>query len=304
MSNNAVRIGDLISCPMQTPVPPGGTVPHCPGPGLPLIPPPQPTAVLIENQPAATITDKSMCVSPAGPLPNPIISGALMVLIGNKPAARKSDFLAHPGSKAVNHAMTVQIGGPATAGNVPLGIDDCHKLAQGRTSGQTGQSYGNCGIESCRSIINRANNSNVSEDAMLSKAVNNGLASKNGGTSPSKRHDLLESYGVDAVLSPAQVSTLPELLAEGRGIVASIWAARTWPATNVVASGAVPGDEALPHAVRVTGVTLDADGNPDTVYVLDTSGIDNGCAYPIPAAVFSWAIRPGRDFNVTENPIW
>lgn len=279
---------------------------------MPLMTPGQPL-VLINNFPAMTVGDQSQCVSPAGPLPNPIISGAFMVLIGNKPAARQDDFGAHPGSKIFNGSPTVEIGGPATAGNVPLGMDDCQKLAQGRTSGKLSQSYGNCGIESARSIINRANNSKVSEDEMLNKALANGWAletkdaqgiTMKGGTYPNGRHEILEHYGVGAVTSPATMQNIVQFVGEGRGVIASIWAARTWSQATVAAAGATPGDAALPHAVRVTGVTLDSNGDPDTVYVIDTSGVDGGCAYAIPAAVFEWALMPATDLNVTENSIW
>lgn len=304
----AARAFDLISCPMQTPTP-GGPVPHCPGPGMPITSPGQPL-VLINNFPAATVGDQSQCASPAGPLPNPVIAGALMVLVGNKPAARETDVAAHPGSKIFNGSVDVEIGGPSTIGNVPLAMDDCQKLGEGRTSQSLGQSYGNCGVESCRSIVNRVNNSSVSEDAMLNKALADGYASPGstpnttGGTYPVQQMQILESYGVDAVTSAPSLGTITEHLAARRGVIANIWAARTWPSADVVASGAVPGDPALAHAVRVTGVTLDSAGNPDTVYLLDTSGVDGGCAYAVPAAVFEWAMIGGREVVVTENPIW
>lgn len=301
----AARAFDLVSCPMQTPTP-GGPVPHCPGPGMPLTSPGQPL-VLINHFPAMTVGDQSQCVSPAGPLPNPIIAGAFMVMIGNKPAARENDFAAHPGSKVYTGSPDVEIGGPATVGNVPLGMEDCQKLASGRKSGQLYQTYGNCGIESCRSIVNRVNNSNISEVSMLNKAVANGYATSGktpdaiGGTYPEGQVSILESYGVDAVTSPATISNIVNHVTHGRGVIVGVHAARTWPSNLVAASGAVPGDPALSHAIRVTGVTLDSNGDPDTFYVIDT-GIGD-CAYPIPAPVFAWALISQFECVVTENPI-
>lgn len=74
----AARIGDMIACPLVTPVGPV-TVPHVGGAIIPMGPPPM---VLIGGQPAARMGDQCMCVTPGGPVPNPIMAGAPTVLIG------------------------------------------------------------------------------------------------------------------------------------------------------------------------------------------------------------------------------
>ena len=69
----AARVGDMHTCPMQTPaVPP---IPHV---GGPILPPGSPT-VLIGNQPAARVGDMATCVGP----PDTIIPpGCPTVIIG------------------------------------------------------------------------------------------------------------------------------------------------------------------------------------------------------------------------------
>jgi uncharacterized Zn-binding protein involved in type VI secretion len=96
----AARVGDMHTCPMQTPaVPP---VPHV---GGPILPPGCPT-VLIGGMPAACMGDMATCVGP----PDSIIKGSATVLIGNKPAARMGDNTAHGGVIVVG-CPTVMIGG-------------------------------------------------------------------------------------------------------------------------------------------------------------------------------------------------
>lgn len=68
----AARVGDMHTCPMQSPaVPP---IPHVGGP----IMPPGGMTVLIGNMPAARMGDMATCVGP----PDSIILGEMTVLIG------------------------------------------------------------------------------------------------------------------------------------------------------------------------------------------------------------------------------
>ena len=96
----AARVGDMHTCPMQTPaVPP---IPHV---GGPIMPPGIPT-VLIGSVPAATVGSMATCVGP----PDSIVKGSATVLIGGRPAARMGDTTAHGGSIVVG-LPTVMIGG-------------------------------------------------------------------------------------------------------------------------------------------------------------------------------------------------
>lgn len=96
----AARVGDMHTCPMQTPgLPP---IPHV---GGPVLPPGCPT-VLIGGMPAARVGDMAVCVGP----PDLIVSGSSTVLIGGQPAARMGDSTAHGGT-IVSGCPTVVIGG-------------------------------------------------------------------------------------------------------------------------------------------------------------------------------------------------
>ena len=88
MGQPAARVGDMHTCPMQTPgVPP---IPHV---GGPILPPGCPT-VLIGGQPAARVGDMATCVGP----PDTIIPpGCPTVLFANQPAARMGDSSGHGG---------------------------------------------------------------------------------------------------------------------------------------------------------------------------------------------------------------
>lgn len=96
----AARIGDMHTCPMQTPGTP--PIPHV---GGPILGPGAPT-VLIGNLPAAVMGDMCVCVGP----PDSIVKGSATVLIGGKPAARMGDTTAHGGTIIVG-LPTVMIGG-------------------------------------------------------------------------------------------------------------------------------------------------------------------------------------------------
>lgn len=107
----ATPLGDKMTCPMQTPVPPGAPIPHAPGP-MPILTPGYPK-VLIGGAPAArAIVDGMVCVTPGGPVPNMILKGSLTVMIGGMPAARVGDPGAHPGSSVLPPGYPkVDIGG-------------------------------------------------------------------------------------------------------------------------------------------------------------------------------------------------
>lgn len=70
--------------------------------------------------PASRIGDIGMC----GPIPNPLVSGAMSVLIGKSPASRITESTAH-GGKVVSGFPTVLIGdkggGPVPPAHGPVG---------------------------------------------------------------------------------------------------------------------------------------------------------------------------------------
>ncbi|MCA9258944.1 MAG: PAAR domain-containing protein [Planctomycetales bacterium] len=95
----AARVGDMQTCPMQTPgVPP---IPHVGGP----ISGPGASTVLIGKVPAAIVGDTCICVGP----PATIAKGSATVMIGGRPAARVGDTTVHGGSIIVG-CTSVMIG--------------------------------------------------------------------------------------------------------------------------------------------------------------------------------------------------
>lgn len=97
MGQPAARVGDLHTCPMQTPGTP--PIPHVGGPILP----PGCPMVLIGGMPAARMGDQALCVGP----PDVITGGAPTVLIGGQPAARMGDATAHGGVITVGYPMVL-----------------------------------------------------------------------------------------------------------------------------------------------------------------------------------------------------
>ncbi|MEM0995749.1 MAG: PAAR domain-containing protein [Bacteroidota bacterium] len=97
----AARVGDMHTCPMQTPAVPS-PIPHVGGPILP----PGGMTVLIGGMPAARLGDMCTCVGP----PDSIVKGSSTVLIAGVPAARMGDSTAHGGSIVIG-CPTVMIGG-------------------------------------------------------------------------------------------------------------------------------------------------------------------------------------------------
>lgn len=87
----AARVGDMHTCPMQTPGTP--PIPHV---GGPIVSPGAPT-VMIGFMPAATVGSMCTCVGP----PDSIVKGSTKVLLSNKPAARMGDMTSHGGSIVV-----------------------------------------------------------------------------------------------------------------------------------------------------------------------------------------------------------
>jgi uncharacterized Zn-binding protein involved in type VI secretion len=304
MSQPAARVGDMHMCPMATPGTP--PIPHV---GGPILPPGAPT-VLVGGQPAARVGDMAVCVGP----PDSIVKGAFPVLMGGQPAARMTDSTAHGGMVTLG-CPTVLIGLAGTSGNPWAGAAACAAAAAGRNPppGATdpngnqlqpntaGQSYNNCGVESSRQIINQATPANVSQEALLNQAMNNGWAHNDpnglffsGGTHPASRAALLNANGVPASTVTGSMQNLELAVAQGRGTIAAVDAGVLWGPPTPMNSG---------HAVLVTGVEYDDAGNVTNVIINDTG--TGQCSQAVPAATFQGALQArGRDHTVTNNPIW
>jgi uncharacterized Zn-binding protein involved in type VI secretion len=297
---DAARVSDKHACPCPTPQA------HVGGP----IDAPASTNVETNARGAARATDKLTC-TPVN-LKNFIVTGSTTVEINGKLAARKTDKTMHPGpGTIIEGSGNVEIGG--ATGGVTLGDPDsagkrCNEAAKGRKSGKTQQSYNNCGVESSRQLINQSGNP-INEDDLLNSAMNNGDADRkttgkwynrqedrfnSGGTSPDGRNNILNDNGVPAHTEAGSMQNIQQAVAENRGVISSHDANILWydKAQKDVAG----------HAIVPTGMEYDENGNLKNVILNDT-GMGN-CQQTMSADQFQRSLRPGRDINVTNNPIW
>jgi uncharacterized Zn-binding protein involved in type VI secretion len=261
-----------------------GPKPHVGGPIIP----PNSTTVQADGLFQARATDKATCAGP----PDFIVTGSSTVLVNGLMAARQLDMTMH-GGLLTKGSTTVLIGGPtagATLGNPAAAKAQCN--ANGAQ-----QSYNNCGVESSRQLIAK-NGKSIGQDALLDDAIAHGDAddARNrtdaGGTNPSGRRDILARHGVPSTLEPQGMASITQGVAEGKGVITSHEASILWG----------PGHGSGGHAIVVTGLTYDANGKLVTVTTNDT-GIGE-CGREVDADQFEKSLRPGRDVNVTTNPIW
>jgi hypothetical protein len=206
--------------------------------------------VEVNGLPQGHATDQALCAGPKDFL----VTGSGTVTVNSKPAARVTDKSMHGGSVLVG-SVNVLIGGPtvgATLGNPDAAKKACEAAAKGRSSNSTQQSYGNCGIETTRQILNQATGQNVSEDDLLKEAIQKKLAAdsskpdERGGSYPEDNAKLLNQHGVPAQNVDGTMDNLTQGVAEGKGVGASVWAGSIWPPS----SGYKPGTGAHPRDGR------------------------------------------------------
>jgi uncharacterized Zn-binding protein involved in type VI secretion len=319
----AARVTDFHSCPASS-----GPDPHV---GGPILPPCSPN-VQTNSLPQARATDRAMC---AGPV-DFIVVGSSSVTVNDLPAARMGDPTMHGGAIAIG-SSNVEIGGPpvgVTLGNPAAGEHACQLAANSRfiqIAEYPGwpdmwkfQSWGNCGPESLRQIVNTVHRSNISEDDFLNEALESGKANfsreqgKLGGisfrtneynplasTPPDdafwRYTDLLEEHGVPAKQVPGTAENLKQAVAERRGVVVTLMAGTLWHETG---ENATPLGKA-PHVVIATGVKFDPAGKIQEVIINDSGA--GHCSEPIGFVRFMNAITDlygGGPYVVTDSPIW
>lgn len=316
----ASRVGDLHLCAKFN-----GVVPHLGGP----IKPPGAVTVLIGGKVAARMTDQAECI---GPDDDVIAKGAFPVPICNRPAARETDPMAHGTKIPVGSGcQTVLIGLAGETGNVYAGNKVCQAMAAGRPGKTAGQNYGNCGLESARQLLRQAGTV-IRERALVWQAVNKGWAlvgspSTPGGVQPvlnnpatwngstggswtNTQRDLLGHYGLPSTMGGAtDPNLIPLALSRGQGVVASVDVGVMWP-VSTAGLGVPPGPQAPAmgswHAVNVTGVRYDDNGNI-THYVINDTGTGQ-CSVAVPKATFESSLAafhtPTANVVTTNAKIW
>jgi uncharacterized Zn-binding protein involved in type VI secretion len=276
---------DNHTCPLSD-----GPKPHVGGPILP------PCALNVQTNSLgqARATDRAVCAS----APDAILMGSMSVRVNSLMAARQTDQTVH-GGLIVMGSPNVEIGGaPGVTVGFPMQwARQCAAAAQGRGSGRTQQSYGNCGVESSRQII-MAGGGNVDENTLLNEAIasNDAAASTNpnerGGTNPQTRTNILSRRGVSSHRETQTMGNIVGAVAAGQGVITSHDAGRLWNDARYNGGG---------HAILVTGMEYDANGNLVNVLVNDTG---NGrCLNSVPAAQFQNSLDLNFDANVTDNPV-
>lgn len=231
-----------------------------------------------------------------------VVSGSTTVRFHGEFAARVLDDSGHQGKLAIGSGNVV-IGGPRGTGCLGAGNKTCAKMADGRKSGASHQSHGNCALECVRQILRQAKGANVDEDELLNYALQKNLSTNNpgkrdhGGTHWRSSIQLLSEFGVEAEIGPNPPPVDPlhlkQALLERKGIIAQVNTGHLWQ-----------DPDAGPHAVVVTAVECDERGNVVAVFINDT-GLGT-CGQRLPIGMFLAAMRAegGSPLITTKEAIW
>lgn len=253
--------------------------------------------VITGHRPQARVGDRCRCDGP----PDLIVTGSSSVYVDGKLAARQGDRTAHPPAGAVTTGLdSVRIGGRREGAMLGGGVPSrrtCEKAASTRTSGRTKQSYGNCGVESVRQILNLRRPEPLSEDALLADVIAHGEAQSStdprhrGGATSDENRRTLERYGIPAREEEMSFDQIRLAVADGRGVITTHSTAILWG----------PGEVGR-HAVLVTGFEYDDEGRLVSVVINDTGA--GACVQHLDPTQFERSLVPGEAVVVTERPIW
>jgi uncharacterized Zn-binding protein involved in type VI secretion len=249
--------------------------------------------------------DSALCA--CGPV-DFLVTGSGSVTVNSQPAARMSDKTMHRGLVMLGSGDVV-IGGPtigATLGNIAGSDAGCKALAAGRKGGKAQQSYGNCGIEVSRQMINRARAARgeapITEKELLLFAIHNGqafgpldspLQYKVGASTAVQRLALLKAHGVPASQQDVSKENVAQFVAEGRGVGVTVLANKYMPAWYP--------DKDSVHELLITGAEYDENGDIKS-YILNDTGA-GVCSLHVPAASFEKSWHPDGKLVVTDAPL-
>jgi hypothetical protein len=166
------------------------------------------------------------------------------------------------------------------------------------------QSYSNCDIESARQIINQVTGKNLTEDGLLQQALDSNLATRanpnvpvgtppvvgDGGTNYTGIRALLGNYQVSSTVEANTLNNISTALASGKGVIATVDSDVLWGIDNA-------SKNAVGHAVVVTGIEYDNNGNVTNVIINDSGGGD--CSRRVPVDTWNKAVRA---YNTTDHP--
>lgn len=253
--------------------------------------------VMTGHLPQARAGDRCRCDG----APDLIVTGSSSVFVDGKFAARKGDLTMHPPPGRVTGGCgSVFIGGRSTGACLGGGVTSrrtCEKAAATRASGLTRQSYGNCGVESVRQILNLRRPRPIAEQELLDDAFRHGEATPsadpthNGGATADENVRTLARYGVAASAEHLDFQQIIHAVAAGRGVITTHEVAILWGQR-----------EKGSHAVLIAGINFNDEGRIMGVSVNDTGA--GQCAMLVDPQLFERSLQPGQLTIVTDRPIW
>lgn len=156
---------------------------------------------------------------------------------------------------------------------------------------ETSQKYGNCGLCSVQNVAYMAG-IKTDQDTMLNYAKSKGLCDECGGTQPEERRKLLKELGIDSYTAEPTIDNIVAAVMSGRGVIVSVQA-RPFYNYSIKNDGY--------HAVTVTSVVLDENGNPTEIIVCDSNADDIGDTGARRCSVeFFKNVMSGKKLNITE----
>lgn len=162
---------------------------------------------------------------------------------------------------------------------------------------------GTCGCCACGTVINKAGG-NTNERAVVEYAMENGLCSKDGGTSPESWAGILAGAGIPAsIVSNASLEDLAAEVERGKGVVIGVSACTyNRKKYGVYLPGMADG-----HAIVLESVIRDRETGKIVEYVISDSNGScsaDACIRVSPRVLSRAFRRKGRSAVVTDSIIW
>jgi hypothetical protein len=219
--------------------------------------------------------------------PGVVIDGSPTVLINNMPACRLGDTIVEaigPPNKIMMGCMTVTIGSAGTIGN-PGRAATFFPGAQANKD--------TCALMSTQGIVQQSSGTNFSEPQMQTIGTASGAYAVCNGTTDEA--SIMTAAGVPATEKQnPSLQDIATAVAQGKAVIVGLDARPIWNQAS---------PQPLGHAIRVTGVEFDANGNVAAVYINDTgTGNSN---QRVPAATFQNAMNGfgGGRMATSNNPV-
>ena len=162
---------------------------------------------------------------------------------------------------------------------------------------------GTCGLVSCVNVLRMAgmriaeadvvsyasSNRNAEGDAYLCTVNSN--PSSNGGTHQYDRQEILSHFGLESNLQTSNIENISTAVREGRGVIISVDAGRFWNDPRYIGGG---------HAVTVTSVQVDNNGDVEGFYICDSGTQGRDEARYVSANHLQNSLNRNREINVTS----